>query len=469
MIRGVTRILSVLVLAGCVESTPGDEALAGDCPAVEALAPGYRTRKDARFLAVTTWWGRCAYRDDRLEEAVERLAPVAATAVRSNHVADAIYFSGRARYRLERFEEAVTDFADLTARYGHDGWADDAWYFRGRSELRRGEAPAALDAFEVLLAHPDRSERRAAGGTYHSGRALEKLSRWDDAVARYQAVLDDFGDSIYADNAEYALATLPYARDRFAEAEAALDAFLVSRPESGLRYLADYFRARAVEQQGDLDRALPLFAAHEAAYGDRAFADNARYRIGRGQYTLERHVEAEATLSSVLVQWPDTSLAPSVGYFLGRARYAQKDFDDALDAFGITLEAVKSTYRDNAQYYSGRCHYRSQRYQAAIDAFATVAVDFPDSSYVDDAAYFSARALYELHDLTAAEAAFAELTVIHADSPYLDNGLYYLVLVRLALQDCSRAVESLQTLEDVDDGGFYPKASAALAASECAE
>lgn len=494
-------VAMLAVLAGCADRSPlegggtaedqsliaiGEAFAAKDCATVETLSLGFTTTSVPRYDAVTTWLGRCQYRDGDFDAAAETLAEPAARLPAGPHTPDAAYYAGRATYRTDAYEVALTALGGFEARFPHSARRDDALYWAGRALLHLDRPTEALAAFRGVLADPVATDSRRARATWQAGRAEVALAeeaddpsspRWAAAAQWFQDALAGWASGSVADDAACDLAVLPYHRGRWTEAEQALGAFLAAWPNAGVRYRADWYRARAIEEQGDLDRAIAAYAAHEAAYADHSYADDARFRRGRA-LSIEAEgggdwAAAEDMLRGFLADWPTSSLRPGAAWYLGRATYEQGRFEEAVGALAEAVDAATSVYNDNALYYTGRAWYRvawrgqTARYTDAVDAFDLLASRWPESSYVDNAAYFRARALFALGQAAEAEAGLEALLTEHPDSPYVDNALYWLVRVRLSGADCTGAAAALAALKTTDSP-YVAKAVARFEASACA-
>jgi tetratricopeptide (TPR) repeat protein len=92
----------------------------------------------------------------------------------------------------------------------------------GAAAEQRGDDAAAAAAFDLLaVAFP--ASPHAAPARYRAGLAWRRLGRWDEALARFEAVERDAGSGGDADEASFLAAECLYRLGRHAEARARLD------------------------------------------------------------------------------------------------------------------------------------------------------------------------------------------------------------------------------------------------------
>ncbi len=465
----------------------------GDCATVLARAPGVVASTDQRLHAVSSWYGRCQYRQGDYQGAAASLDALAAQPGDDPYLADAAYYAARARYRLGLYEPAREGFDAFVDRFPYDTLRDDAWYFAGRASMYLGDAQGARGRFDALLGWPGSSPSRRAGALYQRARVDQTEARaatpersgalFDAAWEGFGRVLDDYPASPYADGAAWHRGLVRYDQGLYDEARALFAAVPEDFPGTTLADDAAYFVARCDERLGRLEQALAEYAQAEALDPAGLYADNARYRAGRVLYAQARaadqladpgapalYAQAQAAFEGFLATYPTSALGPAASYFLGRARYAQRLLSAAIEAFAATVAATGSVYRDNALYFTGRAWYRTawsgdpSLYETAIPWFDRLLSEYPTSFYAAGATYFRARALLALGRPDEAEPPLAGFRDRFPTSSYVDNALYALVLARVALGDCQGADEALTQLQGVTPASpFLGRAQAAAA------
>lgn len=156
---------------------------------------------------------------------------------------------------------------------------DKAWFAFGSGDLER--SLAILDHF--LATWPDHA--LAAEASVRSGMVLEALSRVDEAIGRYLAVIDRAGGSDVAPIARRRLARLFAGRGDLEAALAVLDPLtLAGEPEDGVTVALE--RADLLLADGRSDEALAIY--DEVLAGSAPSYLKARARLGRGHVLFLR-------------------------------------------------------------------------------------------------------------------------------------------------------------------------------------
>ena len=174
-------------------------------------------------------------------------------------------FTGRARCRAsDRDDEAIAGYRKVIAQFPHSRWAAEAQYLSGWLEYNRG--------------------------------------RFSESIPAFQATLDKFGGSAFADDAAWSLAFAHFLLGNTAEAAAGLERYGRLAPtgiaSDEIAGRVKYWRARLKEKAGQKDEAAagyrelaqrgPVFVlrpagarAPQAGRPDRA--DRAAGQEGRGR------------------------------------------------------------------------------------------------------------------------------------------------------------------------------------------
>jgi soluble lytic murein transglycosylase len=257
--------------------------------------------------------------------------------------------------------------ASKAGRIGAPGGADPAevrwWLAEGAA--RRGEPAAAIPVWQALWARnptspraAEAAERLAAAGlpvpnpSTTAGRdlirvriqALEKLQGWKEALAlRDQMPTGDKARTASAlARASFRAKDYPRAVDLFTamparSPEQAFDLALgasrtgdyalaarhyqrliADHPGHALSVFADFKLAYLAYDDGELDRAIPLFEGHLERHPTTRRRDEALWFIGWAQYSLGEHADADATFGRLLRDTPASSLASGARYWQAR-------------------------------------------------------------------------------------------------------------------------------------------------------
>jgi len=153
------------------------------------------------------------------------------------------------------WDEALAELAKLPATLTPEQAAERDYQIGMTKFHMRRDYPGAGT---LLLATVDHlSGEKAASAQFHGARALSRVDRDDEAVAGYRKVIEKFGHSRYAPEAQYLSGWLEYNRGRYRES-------------------------------------IPAFEATLKNYGASAFADDAAWSLAFAHFLLGDAAEAAA-------------------------------------------------------------------------------------------------------------------------------------------------------------------------------
>ena len=248
-----------------------DEALAELAKLPATLPPELAAERDYQ-IGMTKFRMRRDYPTSGalLLGAVDQLARASA-----EKAASAQFHGARALSRADRDDEAIAGYRKVIAQFPHSRWAAEAQYLSGWLEYNRG--------------------------------------RFRESIPAFQATLDKYGGSAFADDAAWSLAFANFLLGNTAEAAAGLDRYGRLAPtgiaSDEIAGRVKYWRARIKEKAGQKD---------EAAAGYRELAQRgpfsfygllARARLKQAGQT----VPIELPIKKVVVETPSKPLRePSV-------------------------------------------------------------------------------------------------------------------------------------------------------------
>ncbi len=203
--------------------------------------------------------------------------------------AERLYRTGRQAYQEQLYSLAYTSLTDFLQQAAlDDPRADDAAYLAGVAALRDGQYGTAEEIF-------------AAYGQRYPG-------------------------SPYGSRSSYWLGVARYARERYLEAGSAFEAQLRVSGEPGYYWRSLRYAGACARLSGDGDKAERLFrrllreGREENRKGDQAEALSA---LGKLYMDQGRFREARRELNTLIVDYPENSLARRGLYLLGNAFYEE--------------------------------------------------------------------------------------------------------------------------------------------------
>ncbi len=246
-------------------------------------------------------------------------------------------FLARAQARAATADRvrAEADYAEFLSRWPNDLRAPEAQYSRARLAVTVRDGDTARRRLENFIARFPNHRRVAAAryliaDSYQDDQALDP-SYGDSAIDYFDQVTRENGRSFYADRAYMRAAHLTFALGRYAEA---MDRYAGYRGRRSARE-ARYWRARAMEEQGDSDGAEEILRGLASERQVDYYALLAGERLAGGSW-LGRLGRGYRSVRGAQTQVIEASLADSAGQTaaallaIGEWRYARAELERAL-------------------------------------------------------------------------------------------------------------------------------------------
>jgi soluble lytic murein transglycosylase len=204
------------------------------------------------------------------------------------------------------WDEALVELAKLPATLPPDLAAERDYQIGMTKFHMRRDYPGAgtllLGAVEQLS---HLSAEKAASAQFHGARALSRVDRDDESIAGYRKVIERFGHSRYAPEAQYLSGWLEYNRGRYRES-------------------------------------IPAFEATLKNYGNSAFADDAAWSLAFAHFLLGDNAEAAAGFDRY-ARLPATGIASDD--IAGRVKYWHARLHQKMGK----KDEAEAAYRDLAR------------------------------------------------------------------------------------------------------------------------
>jgi soluble lytic murein transglycosylase len=315
-----------------------------------------------------------------------------------------------------------------------------------------------------------------------AGQHFQTNGQYDEAIAAYQAVLDESPSPDQAREARYHLAESFLLNREYSAAAEAWEAFLAGYPDDGRLTSATLMAGRAYDGAGDCEQAV----AHYEAYLARqtTLADVVYEWIGdclAGQAvgaaeSAARLEEAIAAYRQALPATSDRGVRAGLHEKIAGAYLALEDPEAAVAEYDKILSlATIDTYRAQIEYLAGQALAAAGQVDAAQARYLRAVENYPKADY----AYLS---LVELVDAGVAVDEFQRGLVdyyaganhpdaygaaVRAFSRYLgaesaarvEEALYYKALAQRGAEDPAAALDTLDSLiTDYPQGKWLARA-----------
>ena len=168
-----------------------------------------------------------------------------------------------------------------------------------------------------------------------------------NAIIEFEKLLNDFPNSIYADDAQYYLA---------------------------LSYKHLYYYNSAILEFENL----------LSVYTYSAFADDAQFNIGDCYYALGNYSQAQIEYQKVIDNYPNSDLADVSQYSMSHSYLKLELYSAAISSFQkVVINYPSSEFADDAQFYIGYCSVELEDFVEAIIEFKKVIENYPQGTWPD--------------------------------------------------------------------------------------
>ena len=323
---------------------------------------------------------------------------------------------GRTLMKTKQFDNAITQYRALSRNPSADDRVrHDALYQLAESYFKAGRYDEALRQFGTVLTTlpgTDHAKRalygtamchQAAGDTHEANKALRRFLR--------QHRKDDL-----APGAALTLADNLYKLSRFTDAAAAFQALIDGYPDSPGVEDAHYWLGWCFRNQGNLPRAAEIW--HKAAADRRFSVRRADMLLAAAEAYWKQGSNADA--ETILKKMIADSTAPGTVQ-RAKASYAdmlqtQGNYKDALTLYSDALDGPDETLRPKALFGIAESHYHRRDYEAALKFYAKV-VEGPESAadLATNARFRMARCLEKLSRAVEAAALYRKIIAGEGD------------------------------------------------------
>jgi len=211
-----------------------------------------------------------------------------------------------------------------------------------------------------------------------------------NAIIEFEKLLNDFPNSIYADDAQYYLALsykhLHYYNSAILEFENFLSVYTYSAFADDAQfnigdcyYIMGNYEQAQIEYQKVIDN-----------YPDSDLADNAQYSISHSYLKLNLYSPAISSFQKVIINYPASEFADDAQFYIGYCYTELEDFVEAMIEFKKVVENYpQGTWPDGrsvpavAQFYIGWCYEKLEDWINSIKAYQKVIDNYPDGTWSD--------------------------------------------------------------------------------------
>ncbi len=316
-----------------------------------------------------------------------------------------------ALYRLERWEELIRSAKPLaveTAGTHHApriGFQIAAAHF----ELERYEDAAAVLA-DLLQDYPETLFAQQAN--FFLAECKRQTGDLDGAATHYASARDISGN--FSDEAQYRLAFVRFMQERYEDALREFGRYLDAHADGPNRAPTHLYLGRALLETGAFDEAREHLSAMT---GDESVGAEATLWLGRLHARQGNDEDTERLLASAVPRFEDHRLQADIYFELGQARLRRERFAEAAEAFDAARQISSDTELiAEALWLEAYSLHRASLYEQSRVACRAYITQHPDGQRLADALYLTAENYFFEDDFAAASAVYGDYISAHSDN-----------------------------------------------------
>jgi tetratricopeptide (TPR) repeat protein len=391
--------------------------------AIEYLEPLIEQLENAEQLAEAQFVvGACYFFQDQFDAAAAALESSLQSSHTWRQAADATLYLARCRHKQERLDDAielVKKLVDENSIYANSPILDQAHYRLGEFEYAAGRFPAALAAYEKVIASWPASAY-APYALYGRGWSHLKMSAFPAAIAAFSELLEDFPNHELNDDGLLARAMARREAGMYVEAIADFDAYLKTNPPDPQKSDALYERGLAQVAVGQLEPAVSTFSAILSGNPNYANADKVLYELAWAYRALKQDEQALAEFSRLVQEHADSPLAAEAFFHLGEDQYRQEQYTEAIISYTAAKDGAQlDELKEKAQYKLCWSLFQLKKFEEAASGFQELARLFPDGLLFADVLFMQGECAFKLERYGPALESFTSARGLEPSSPQM--------------------------------------------------
>lgn len=400
--------------------------------------------------------------------------------------AEAEFILGASLLYEEKIDEAIEQLLASHRTSQEWGSADEVLLLLSEAQQRIPDNQAAKETLEMLLRKYPATRLRGQV-EYKLGQLSATLDQLDEAIRRYQSIVEDSEAASFHTFARYGIAWCLMQQDQYAPALEQLQTLL--RQNSGGSVSAEARLAEGVclRKLGRVDEAVTSLEQFLSSNPKGVSLGNGLYELGlayNDQRQLQKANEqfrrllndapSYPALDKVLYElaWnyeeagdpqaatqyferlasehPKSEFAAEATYMIAQRHYEAKDYGRAVATYSRVLKnANDAELREKALYKLGWSLFQQQQYAQAAQHFVTQADEYKDGPLFVDALFMQGECLFKEQKFPAAlEAYTAARSQLEATDPNTVASEQVRTLIYLHGAQCLREMQDWQRCEN---------------------
>ena len=316
------------------------------------------------------------------------------------------------------------------------------------------------------------------GLTYLWGHVLYKQEKFELAEPKFQALINNYPNSLFVENAWYAIGQLNYKLENYEDSRGAFKHVVDEFPNSAFRDDAQHLIAQGFLNEKNYEQASAEFdkLATEEYKNYVDLQAEAMYKAAYCMNQLGRDDDAIGRYTNFITKFPNSQYVTAAYFDQGAIYSKQKDYENARINYELALQNTEDrALQAEIKSAIGRTYYDQEDYENAIVAYNELLEEYPESEFIAEARLGIADSYFKLSNWSEAAAGYELVLNKHPDQldyiPYCSYQIgeaYYKIGSNFKDSgDTAQATENLETAlewyqKTIDDYPTDPVAPHAL-------
>ena len=254
------------------------------------------------------------------------------------------------------------------------------------------------------------------GLTYLWGHVLYKQEQFELSEPKFEALIENFPNSLFVENAWYAIGQLNYKLQSFEKCRHAFKEILIGFPNSEFKDDAQHLIAQSFLNETNYEQAAQEFdkLATEEFKNYPQLQAEAMYKAAFCMNQLARDADAIGRYSAFITQFPDSQYVTAAYFDTGSVYAKQRDYDNARLNYELALQNTDDRdLQSEIQATIGRTYYDQEDYENAIVAYNTLLEEYPESDFIAEAKLGIADSYFRSENWSEATGAYQRVLDEH--------------------------------------------------------
>ena len=256
------------------------------------------------------------------------------------------------------------------------------------------------------------------GLTYLWGHILYRTEQFELAEPKFTQLIENFPNSLFVENAFYAIGQLNYKLQNYEASRQAFKAVLDGFPNSDFKDDSQHLIAQSFLTESNYEQAYQEFdkIATEEFKNYPDLQAEAMYKAAYSLNQLGRDDESIGRYTNFITQFPESQYV-TAAYFDQGAIYArQKDYDNARVNYELALQNTADRgLQAEIQSAIGRTYFDQGDYENAIVSYNTLLSEYAESDFIAEAKLGIADSHFRLDQWSEATIAYERVINEHAE------------------------------------------------------